>query len=167
MLTRLILAIQFPKFFRILQKRWAVIIIIMKNFNRHSFHGHHGSKRRDLAQHTHWCGSHAFLNSFGPITALITASESAPLEEADNCSYPCAHKSAAQRTDSSLGSMHVTFLIRPGVWAHTVAFMCCVYRTQLYRSAIPRLESILTYQGVSLHTREQPYTLAETSILTH
>ena len=30
-----------------------IIIIIMKNFNRRSSHGHHRSKRRELAQHTH------------------------------------------------------------------------------------------------------------------
>ena len=30
-----------------------IIIIMMKNFNRRSFHGHHGSKRRELAQHAH------------------------------------------------------------------------------------------------------------------
>ena len=29
-----------------------VIIIIMKNFNRSNSHGHHGSKRHELAQHT-------------------------------------------------------------------------------------------------------------------
>ena len=28
-----------------------IIIIIMKNFNRHDSHGHHSSKRRELAQH--------------------------------------------------------------------------------------------------------------------
>ena len=29
------------------------LIIIMKNFSRHSSHGHHGSKRHALAQHAH------------------------------------------------------------------------------------------------------------------
>ena len=29
------------------------IIIVMKNFNRCNSHGHHGSKRRELAQHSH------------------------------------------------------------------------------------------------------------------
>ena len=32
-------------------------MIIMKNFNRHSSHGHHGSKRHELAQHAHSRGS--------------------------------------------------------------------------------------------------------------
>ena len=31
-----------------------IIIIIMKNFNRCSSYGHHGSKRLKLAQHTHY-----------------------------------------------------------------------------------------------------------------
>ena len=35
-------------------------MIMMKNFNRHSSHGHHGLKRHKLAQHTHTRGSHAF-----------------------------------------------------------------------------------------------------------
>ena len=39
------------------------IIIIMKNFSRRNSHGHHGSKRRDLAQHTHSHGSHAFTHA--------------------------------------------------------------------------------------------------------
>ena len=34
-----------------------LIIIIIKNFNRRSSHGHHGSKRRELAQHAHSRGS--------------------------------------------------------------------------------------------------------------
>ena len=40
-----------------------IIIMIMKNFNRRDSHGHHGSKRRELAQHTHSCGSHAFTHA--------------------------------------------------------------------------------------------------------
>ena len=39
-----------------------LIMIIMKNFNRSSYHGHHGSKskRSELAQHAHSRGSHTF-----------------------------------------------------------------------------------------------------------
>ena len=32
----------------------------MKNFNRHISHGHHGSKRRKLAQHSYSRGLHTF-----------------------------------------------------------------------------------------------------------
>jgi hypothetical protein len=35
----------------------------MKNFNRRNSHGHHGSKRRELAQHAHSRGSHAFTHT--------------------------------------------------------------------------------------------------------
>ena len=35
----------------------------MKNFNRRSSHGHHGSKGCKLAQHAHWRGSHAFTHT--------------------------------------------------------------------------------------------------------
>ena len=36
--------------------------VIMKNFNRRDCHGHHGSKRRELARHAHSHGSHAFTH---------------------------------------------------------------------------------------------------------
>ena len=35
----------------------------MKNFNRRSSRGNHGSKRRELVQHTHSRGSHAFTHT--------------------------------------------------------------------------------------------------------
>ena len=35
----------------------------MKNFNSCSSHGQHGSKRRELAQHTHSRGSHSFTHT--------------------------------------------------------------------------------------------------------
>ena len=35
----------------------------MKNFNRRSSHGHHGSKRRELAPHAHSRGSYAFTHT--------------------------------------------------------------------------------------------------------
>ena len=35
----------------------------MKNFNRCDSHGHHGSKRCELVQHTHSHGSHAFIHT--------------------------------------------------------------------------------------------------------
>ena len=35
----------------------------MKNFNRRSSHGHHGSKRLELAQDAHSRGSHAFTHT--------------------------------------------------------------------------------------------------------
>ena len=38
------------------------LTMIMKNFNRCSSHGHHGSKRRGLAQYAHSHGSHAFTH---------------------------------------------------------------------------------------------------------
>ena len=37
--------------------------IIIKNFNRRNSHGHHGSKHRELAQHAHSHGSHAFTHT--------------------------------------------------------------------------------------------------------
>ena len=39
-----------------------ITTIIMKNFSRRSFHGHHGSKRGELAQQAHSRGSHAFTH---------------------------------------------------------------------------------------------------------
>ena len=41
----------------------AIINILMKNFNRRRAHGHHGSKRRELVQHAHSRGSHAFTHT--------------------------------------------------------------------------------------------------------
>ena len=41
-------------------------MIIMKNFNRRNSHGHHGSKCRELAQHAHSSGSHAFTHTLSP-----------------------------------------------------------------------------------------------------
>ena len=35
----------------------------MKNSNRRRSHGHHGSKRRELAQHAHSHGPHAFTHT--------------------------------------------------------------------------------------------------------
>ena len=35
----------------------------MKNCNRRDSHGHHGSQRRELAQHAHSRGSHAFTDT--------------------------------------------------------------------------------------------------------
>ena len=40
-----------------------IMIMIMKNFNRRDSHGHHGSKRRELAQHAHSHGSHGFTHT--------------------------------------------------------------------------------------------------------
>ena len=40
------------------------IYVDMKNFNRRNSHGHHDSKRRELAQHAHSHGSHAFTHTF-------------------------------------------------------------------------------------------------------
>ena len=53
-----------------------IIIIIMKNFNRCDSHGYHGSKRRELTQHIHSHGSHAFthtliLTQFAPAQLLF------------------------------------------------------------------------------------------------
>ena len=43
--------------------KWPIIIIIIiNNFSGCNSHGHHGSKRRELAQH----GSHAFTNTLTP-----------------------------------------------------------------------------------------------------
>ena len=46
-----------------------IVIILMKNFNRHSSHGHYGSKRGELAQRAHSRGSHAFTRTL-PSTQL-------------------------------------------------------------------------------------------------
>ena len=44
-----------------------IIIIVMKNFNRRSSHGHHGSKRHELAPHAlTWIAhihSHTYMNT--------------------------------------------------------------------------------------------------------
>ena len=52
-----------------------IMITIMKNFNRRNSHGHHGSKRRELAQHAHSHGLHAFtyINSYIITTMLCKA----------------------------------------------------------------------------------------------
>ena len=49
------------------------IITIIKNFNRRSSHGHHGSKRRELAQNAHSRGSYALLDINTVRTALCEA----------------------------------------------------------------------------------------------
>ena len=41
----------------------------MMNINRCNSHGHHGSKRRELAQHAHSSGSHAFTHT---LTSTVT-----------------------------------------------------------------------------------------------
>ena len=46
-----------------LSKLTKAVIIIMKNFNRRRFHGHHGSKCCKLVQHAHSCGSHTFTHT--------------------------------------------------------------------------------------------------------
>ena len=52
----------------------------MKNFNRRSSHGNHGSKRRELAaQHAHSHGSHAFA-SHTYIDTVTTTSCEAPAQ---------------------------------------------------------------------------------------
>ena len=40
-----------------------IVIIIIKNFNRRDSHSHHGSTHRELAQHAHSHGSHAFSHT--------------------------------------------------------------------------------------------------------
>ena len=40
-----------------------IIIIIIMNFNRRNSHANHGSKRRELVQHAHSRGSHAFIHT--------------------------------------------------------------------------------------------------------
>ena len=52
-----------------------IIIIIMKNFNRRSSHGHHGSKRHKLAQHAHSRGSHTFTHTLYINTVTTTLCE--------------------------------------------------------------------------------------------
>ena len=45
------------------QEAEQIIIIMMKNFNRRSSHGDHGSKLHELAQRAHSRGSHAFTHT--------------------------------------------------------------------------------------------------------
>ena len=52
----------------------------MKNFNRHDSHGHHGSKRHELAQHAHSHGSQAF-------THTLTSTQLQPLGAKRQLSY--------------------------------------------------------------------------------
>ena len=61
-----------------------IIIIIMKNFNKRSSHVDHGSKHRELAQHAHLRGPHAFtltlyINTV--ITTFIVRSASSAITE--------------------------------------------------------------------------------------
>ena len=51
-----------------------IIIIIMKNFNRCNSHGHHGSKRCELAQHAYSNGLHAFNHTLyiNTVTTTVT-----------------------------------------------------------------------------------------------
>ena len=44
----------------------------MKNFTRRNSDGHHGSKRRELAQHSHSRGSHAFTHTLYIYTVTTT-----------------------------------------------------------------------------------------------
>ena len=57
-----------------------ITIIIMKNFNGRSSHGHLGSKRRELAQHTHSSESHAFTDSHTYINTVTTILCEAPAQ---------------------------------------------------------------------------------------
>ena len=50
-----------------------VIIIIMNCNSRGSSHSHHGPKRRELAQHAHWRGSHAFAHALTSTSTLCEA----------------------------------------------------------------------------------------------
>ena len=59
-----------------------IIILLIKIFNWRSFHGHHGSKRRELAQHTHSRGSHAFTH-----TLTVTSTQLQPLRAKRQLSY--------------------------------------------------------------------------------
>ena len=52
-----------------------IMIIIMKNSNRRSSHGHRGSKRRERAHHAHLHGSHAFTHTLTPIQYTTTLCE--------------------------------------------------------------------------------------------
>ena len=45
----------------------------MKNFNRRTSQGHHGSKRLELAQQSHSCGSNTFTHT------LLTSTQLQPL----------------------------------------------------------------------------------------
>ena len=49
-----------------------IIIIMKKNFDRCNSRGHHGSKRRELAQHTHPHGSYAFTQTLYINTVTTT-----------------------------------------------------------------------------------------------
>ena len=42
---------------------YLILSYLMKNFNSRDSHGHHGSKRRELVQHGHSHGSHAFTHT--------------------------------------------------------------------------------------------------------
>ena len=55
-----------------------------KNFNRRGFHGQHGSKRRELAQHAHSRGSHAFTRTLIYINTVITTLCQAPAQVLQN-----------------------------------------------------------------------------------
>ena len=50
----------------------AIIIMIMKSFNRRGSHGHHGSKRREQEQQAHSHGSHAFTHTLYINTVTTT-----------------------------------------------------------------------------------------------
>ena len=54
------------------KRKLIIVIIIMKNFHRRSSHGHRGSKRRELAQHAHSRGSHAFTHTLYINTVTTT-----------------------------------------------------------------------------------------------
>ena len=51
------------------------VVIKMKNFNRRRSQGHHGSKRRELAQHAYSHGSHAFTHTLDINTVTTTLCE--------------------------------------------------------------------------------------------
>ena len=60
-----------------------IVIIMKKNFNRRSSHGHHCSKRRELAQHAHSRWSHAFTHHTY-LNTVTTTLRKAPAQQLQN-----------------------------------------------------------------------------------
>ena len=80
----------------------------MKNFNRCSSHGYHGSKRCELLQHAHSCGSHAF-------THTLTSTQLQPCGAKRQLSYYFSVHA---------GSFHVSVSQRTLTW--TTGSLACV-----------------------------------------
>ena len=95
----------------------------MKNFNRRDSHGHHGSKRRELSQHAHSRGSHAFTRTLTINTVTTTRCKAPAQLLFFNACWVCSCFRNARNSDMDYRIFNVRMLFRMraytnGSWAH-------------------------------------------------